>query len=207
MFTGIIREIGTVTETTFFDGLLKLEVTIEDSSVLSRLETGASIAIDGVCLTVVSFDLFKIKFDVINETLERTTLKAIRKNQKVHVERSARFGDEIGGHVLSGHVFGVVTIAAINQDKNNCEIVFQAKPEWTKYLFPKGYIALNGASLTLVDVNTEKGTFTVHLIPETLRKTTFGMKKVGDFVNLELETQTQAIVETIERILSRRNEI
>lgn len=115
------------------------------------------------------------------------------------MERAAKFGDEIGGHLLSGHIFGMAQIDKIDLSSNNCAIFFKCAPEWTQYLFPKGYVALNGVSLTLVDVDP-KGLFSVHLIPETLKRTTFGSSRSGDWVNLEFDSQTQAIVDTLHRM-------
>lgn len=167
---------------------------------MQGLETGASVSIDGVCQTVTSIDNGLVWFDAIGETLQRTTLKHVKAGQLVNFERAARFGDEIGGHMLSGHIYGTVSIHRIEKSDNNYIVFFQCPPEWTKYLLPKGYAALDGASLTLVDVDPA-GYFSVHLIPETLRLTTFGIKKQGDLVNLEFDSQTQAIVDTVERVL------
>ncbi|MEI8364857.1 MAG: riboflavin synthase subunit alpha [Parachlamydiaceae bacterium] len=198
MFTGIICGIGRVANVIVLPGLTKLAVGVTPS-LLVGLQKGASVAIDGICLTVVDFDDSKIWFDVIAETLQQTTLKSVEVGAHVNIERAARFGDEIGGHMLSGHISGTTPIISILRTENNCILTFQGSPQLTKYLFPKGYIALNGASLTLVDVNNSSGAFTVHLIPETLERSTFGTKKVGDVVNVEYDSQTQAIVDTIER--------
>ena len=200
MFTGIIKGIGKVEQVIEKPGLLRIRISA-NSHFLSNLEIGASISIDGTCLTAVAFAPNEVEFDVINETLEKTTLKFLKQGDSVNMERAARFGDEIGGHILSGHIYGTVIIDHIEQTPNNHIISFKCPAEWTKYLLPKGYVALNGTSLTLVNVDKKQGTFTVHLIPETLQKTTFGTKKVNDFVNLELDSQTQAIVDTVEAVL------
>lgn len=202
MFTGIIKGIGKVTQVVEKPGLLRIRIAV-DNPFLSNLEIGASIAIDGTCLTVVAFTSKEVEFDVINETLEKTTLKFLKHGDSVNMERAARFGDEIGGHVLSGHIYGTVILDHIQQTPNNYILSFKCPAEWTKYLLPKGYVALNGTSLTLVDVDKKRGIFTVHLIPETLQKTTFGTKKVNDPVNLELDSQTQTIVDTVEAVLSQ----
>ncbi len=204
MFTGIVRGIGKITEAHHIPGRMRLGVSME-KSLSANVETGASIAIDGVCLTVVSTDQNVVHFDVIQETLDRTTLRLLAPHHQVNIERSARLGDEIGGHLLSGHIYGTAKIFSIEKENNNCVVTLQCAPAWTKYLLPKGYIALNGASLTLVDVHKDTGLFTVHLIPETLQRTTFGTKKVGDIANVELDSQTQAIVDTIERIYANRS--
>lgn len=197
MFTGITRGTGKIIAIES-SPQFKHYVIEMDLALLSQLEIGASIAIDGVCLTVVSFTSKEVSFDVIGETLERTTLKALKEGDFVNVERSARFGDEIGGHILSGHIMGTAQVESIERTGSNCVMELRFPKEWMKYLFSKGYIALNGVSLTLVDVDKTEGRFSVHLIPETLKKTNLGMKKPGDLVNVEIDAQTQAIVETVE---------
>lgn len=201
MFTGIVR------------GLLKIEKVVKKpgmtsyaaaftEELLQGLQVGASVSVDGVCQTVVKIDQTLVWFDAIRETLERTTIKFLREGMFVNVERAARFGEEIGGHVLSGHIYGTASIAKTDRFENNKIVTFTCEPAWMKYFFPKGYIALDGVSLTLVDVEPS-GWFTVHLIPETLRRTTLGFKKEGSLVNLEFDSQTQAIVDSVERILCR----
>lgn len=201
MFTGIIRGIGKIADVQSLPGLTKFIITFP-ADLLSKLEIGASIAIDGVCLTVVNFNSNDVAFDAIQETLDKTNLKFLNRGDFVNIERSACFGDEIGGHILSGHVYGTAEIEAIQKTENNHIVSFKCPLEFTHYMFPKGFIALNGTSLTLVDVDKEKGLFSVHLIPETLKRTTFGIKKEKESINVELDTQTQTIVDTIERILS-----
>jgi len=199
MFTGIVQGIGEVTAVKKDPGFMRFAVAT-DLKLLSGLQTGASVAIDGVCLTAASFDASTVWFDAIQETLARTNLKLLRERQKVNIERSARFGDEIGGHLLSGHIVATATIDRIERTQNNCVVFFRCSPEWTKYLLPKGYVALNGVSLTLVTVDRTKGLFSVHLIPETLERTTFGTVKEGDAINIEIDSQTQTIVDTLERL-------
>lgn len=162
---------------------------------------GASVAVDGVCLTVVAIEQRCVAFDVIEETLRRTTLGSLRPGDEVNIERSLKFGDEVGGHLLSGHVMGTARIEEVRQGNCQQEVWFGCPPEWMEAILPKGYIAIDGASLTVVDV--EVGRFSVHLIPETLRVTTLGNKGVGDLVNIEFDLQTQAIVATVKRLQSR----
>jgi len=199
MFTGIIRGIGKVVKVKSLEGLTQFQIFLHNALLLD-VQKGASIAIDGVCLTVVDSTANEVTFDAINETLNKTNLKLLKEGDLVNIERAARFGDEIGGHILSGHIFGTVNIQSIERPPNNWVITLECPPEWTKYLFPKGYVALNGASLTVVDVDKQGGGFSVHMIPETLEATTFGFKKEGALINLEIETQTQIIVDTIERM-------
>ena len=182
MFTGIIRQKGRV-------------VFVKKGAILlyavdfphDGLRIGSSVAIDGVCQTVVLLD-DAVYFEAIGETLMRTTLGKLSVGDLVNIERSACVGDEIGGHPLSGHV---MTTAVLSSIENN---VYTFSIENTRYLFEKGFVAIDGMSLTVVDV-LEKS-FTVHLIPETLKWFT---KKVGDLVNIEFDSMTVACVETVNR--------
>lgn len=202
MFTGIVKGLFKISAFNQSQGILKLAITFTDE-MLQGLQTGASVAVNGTCLTVVKIENHRVWFDAIPETLHRTNLKFLDVGQLVNVERSAKFGDEIGGHVLSGHIIGTAEIVKVHLLENNRVMTFETNPDWMKYFFPKGYIAVDGVSLTLVDVD-HSGTFTVHLIPETLRLTTLGFKKEGDLVNIELDSQTQTIVDTIERIMKQK---
>lgn len=198
MYTGIIKGIGTVIKQEKTTGLAKL--TIEFPSNLTKnIELGASIAIDGCCLTVTDIHHNIIHFQLIAETLERTTLGALKPNDKVNIERSLAFGDEVGGHVLSGHIHGAVKILDLIQPENNHIVTCNLPTHFEQYFFSKGFIALNGASLTLNHVDRQNGTFAVHLIPETLARTTFAEKTVGDKLNFEIDHQTQILVDTAER--------
>lgn len=192
MFTGIIEECVSVIS--FETGVLSLDFPL---LLLQDLTLGASVACDGVCLTVVEMVNNRVSFNVIDETLSKTTLSQLMPGMKVNVERSLKIGSEVGGHLLSGHVMGMGRIESI--EKNIYTI--SCPPFLSKYLFPKGYVGLDGMSLTLVIVTPE--TFTIHLIPETLRRTTIGHKKKGESVNIEVDMQTLMIVDTVERYLER----
>jgi riboflavin synthase len=198
MFTGIVHGRFKVASLQKSIGLLRYAVNLPDS-LLKGLDIGASVSIDGICQTVVQLDDTGVWFEAIQETLLKTTLQSISEGDLVNVERSARWGDEIGGHLLSGHVIGTAKITQI-ENLNEQKILHLSCPqEWMKYFFRKGFIALNGASLTLVDI-FEHGEFTVHLIPETLRITTLDLKSVGDLINVEIDSRTQIIVDTIDRM-------
>ncbi len=201
MFTGIIQGLCRVASVERKEEILKLGVLLEDT-LSQGVVLGCSIAIDGTCLTVAAIDGNLVYFDVIPETLAKTTLADVEPGRPVNVERSARIGDEIGGHLVSGHVWGRAFIAGIEAKENHRILHIQVPPEWTKYLFPKGFIAIDGASLTLVDVDRQRGIFTVHVIPETLSRTTLGKKQTGGSVNVEIDSHTVSLVETVERILS-----
>lgn len=197
MFTGIIRGVLKIIEVDLHDGLLSYAIEFPMESAL-QLTVGASVSIDGVCQTVTRIEGHTVWFDAIEETLRRTTLSGYKIGQQVNIERAAKFGDEIGGHILSGHVYGTAAIEKKIHSPSSCILWMRCPPTWMKYFFTKGYVALNGASLTVVDVDPA-GLFSVHLIPETLRATTLGSLMEGDHVNVELDTHTQMVVDTLER--------
>jgi riboflavin synthase len=157
-----------------------------------------------VCLTATSIEGRDARFDVMQESLNRTTLGELQQGDAVNIERAAREGAEIGGHPLSGHVDVVVRIADIATPENNRVLTLEVPQPWIRYVFTKGYIALNGASLTVAHVDKRASTFTVWLIPETLRMTTFGEKAIGSRINMEIERSTQITVDTIRYFLEER---
>ena len=168
-----------------------------------NLQTGASIAVNGTCLTITAFTANQVKFDLIMETLKVTNLGGLKPGDSVNFERAARIGDEIGGHMLSGHIHGQASIINIEQPEDNRIIWFEAEPDLMKYILPKGFVALNGCSLTIGDVKENR--FNVYLIPETLTVTTFGASSAGDKINLEIDSQTQAVVDTVERYMQQHS--
>jgi len=197
MFSGIVQGYFEVAEVVRKTGLTAFSVKVS-KKIVRNLKKGASVSVDGVCLTVTSVKNNLVSFDMMGETLKRTTLGSVKENQKVNIERSITRYDEIGGHIVSGHVDAVAKIVKVEKpDENNHIVTFQSDNEWIKYIFEKGFIALDGVSLTVVDVNREQNTFTVWLIPKTLEVTTFGFKKGGDNVNLEIERYTKVLVDTI----------
>ncbi|WP_163834812.1 riboflavin synthase subunit alpha [Spartinivicinus ruber] len=167
-------------------------------SLLVGLTLGASVAINGACLTVTAIEGDVVSFDAMMETLRITNLVNLNVGDQVNLERAARFGDEIGGHLLSGHIHAMAEVIATESPENNKKVTFKVPTELQDYLFEKGYVALNGVSLTLSELNQDS--FSVYFIPETLRVTTFGQVEVGDQVNLEVDSQTQAVVDTVKRI-------
>jgi riboflavin synthase len=202
MFTGITRGTRPVVDKRSFEGHVDVVVDL-GSELGERLELGASVALDGVCLTVAGLDGPRVLFQIIPETLERSTLGALGVGSVVSVERSYRVGDEIGGHEVAGHVTGTGRIAAIERAGGRFDLRVSVPREWMKYIFPKGFIAVDGSSLTVGNTYAE-GAFDLHLIPETLRLTKFGARAVGDLVNVELDARTVAIVESVERVLEQR---
>ena len=200
MYTGIVQDKVSVQQVAIQPGLHTLFLEFP-AALREGLVIGASVALDGVCFTVTGVKDTLVSFDAMQETLNRTTIGTLRAGSLVNVERSARAGDEIGGHLMAGHVHDRATIIDV---ANNHVLTFQMDRRWMKYIFVKGFLAINGCSLTVADADGDRGTFTVWLIPETLRKTTFGTLRKGDQVNIEIENQTQIIVDTIENILDRK---
>ena len=202
MFTGIVQGLGEVTQIQDHAGIRRLQVRLPTGRD-QGLETGASVAINGVCLTVVGWDQHGVAFDVIDETLRLTNLGDLKVGHVVNVERAARFGDEIGGHVLSGHIHGRAQVTEVVETDANLAVWWAVPDALKKYVLPKGYVSLNGCSLTVGDTERD-GQLSIHLIPETRELTTFGRVTVGDSLNLEIDSQTQAIVDTVERVLEQR---
>ncbi|HWW04252.1 MAG TPA: riboflavin synthase subunit alpha [Collimonas sp.] len=166
---------------------------------------GGSVAVDGVCLTATEkLSPTRVRFDVMHQSLLVTTLGSTSSGFQVNVERAARDGAEIGGHPLSGHVDFSAKIGRINKFGNNCSMRIEVPPVWKRYIFPKGYIALNGTSLTVSEVNREESWFEIWLIPETRRVTNFEGKAVGDMINIEIERGTQVVVDTVRATLEEK---
>ena len=205
MFSGIVQTTTCVTHVLEKSGMKSFSVSLNET-MRRDLAIGASVAIDGVCLTVVKMEGSDIYFDAVKETLDKTTLGRLAEGDQVNIERSIRVGDEIGGHHVSGHVHGKAEIVRIDESvDNNFLLTLKIPAGLIKYTFNKGYIALNGASLTIVNVDHQAQTIQVSLIPETLRQTTFKDKQLGDMVNIEIEQQTQTIVDTVEQTLANQN--
>lgn len=180
-----------------------MRLALELDDLTDGLQLGASVAVNGVCLTVTSVEGAIARFDVIQETLDRSNLGSLEPGSRVNVERSFRVGDEIGGHLVSGHVTGTAIVERIDQADNLRTVHLKAPAELGKYLFLKGFVALDGASLTISHCDSAAG-IGVSLIPETIARTTLGFVAVGDAVNIEIDAQTQAVVETTERVMAER---
>lgn len=198
MFTGIVQGFCPVSSITDEPGLRRIQV--ELGSLADGLVTGASVALNGTCLTATSIVGGCVSFDVIRETLARSNLGQLQVGVRVNIERSLKFGDEIGGHVLSGHVTDVVKVVQIDSGPSERTLWFEVAGQWMPYLFHKGFVALDGASLTIASVDRQRHRISVSLIPETIGRTTLGRTIVGEPVNLEIDAQTQAIVTTVERL-------
>ncbi len=203
MFTGIVQgtaEIVAIEEKELF----RTHTVRLPAELLPGLALGASVAHNGCCLTVTAIDGDRVSFDLIKETLRITNLGELQVGDIVNIERAAKFSDEIGGHLMSGHIMTTAGICKIIQSENNREVWFKLQDaEQIKYILHKGFVGIDGISLTVGDVTKSK--FCVHLIPETLERTTLGAKKLGHRVNIEIDPHTQAIVDTVERVLAQRD--
>jgi riboflavin synthase len=202
MFTGITRGTFVVTQAERTPNLLRFAVALSDE-LIEGLRTGASVAIDGVCQTVVAIEDHEVVFEAIRETLDKTTLGQLVPSMRVSVERSYRIGDELGGHEVAGHVIGTGLVQAVHATGEVYDLRIAVPAAWMKYILPKGFIAVDGSSLTVGETDPA-GSFMLHLIPETLRLTNLGHKDVDDRVNIELDPRTVAIVDTVERVLAER---
>ena len=167
MFTGIVQKIGSVEVKELTEAGISLKVQV-DKAFLEGIEVGASIAVNGVCLTVVTFDDSSVSFDVIPETLRVTNLEEVSVNANVNLERALKFGDEVGGHILSGHI-SCKAPGELVKTESETELVIKCPDEWINYILLKGYVSINGASLTVAKKSDES--FSVFLIPETLHAT------------------------------------
>lgn len=199
MFTGIV--LGTCPVTAVARDAGTAALTVDLGEYGKDLEIGASVAVNGTCLTAVEAADGQVRFDIIEETWQQTNLSDLRVGAHVNVERSFRLGDEVGGHILSGHVAAATTVTAIVAEEGHRVVTVSVPDGWMPYLMAKGFVALNGASLTIQDLDREASTITVSLIPETLARTTFGSVALGDRLNLEVDAQTQAVVDTVRALL------
>jgi riboflavin synthase len=207
MFTGIVQGVARVAQIEDCNGLRRVRLAFAPGFA-EGLALGASVAVDGVCLTVTALHADQsTDFDVMQQSLAVTTLGALGVGDQVNAERAARDGAEIGGHPLSGHVDFTAALTEVRQPENNHVLRLAVPAPWMRYVFAKGYIAVNGASLTVADagrVDGGAGWFEVWLIPETLRMTTFANKAVGDLLNVEIDRATQVIVDTVRDAVDER---
>lgn len=203
MFTGIVQGVGILDSIRDHDGLRTFEIEFPEK-FCEGLEIGASVAVDGVCLTVTQIaSPTRASFDVMLQSLNITTLGGYAQGQGVNVERAAKDGAEIGGHPLSGHVDFRASIDTVSVFDGNKVIRFAVPEEFMRYIFAKGYVAVNGCSLTVSEANKAENWFEVWLIPETRRMTTFEEKQAGDSVNIEIERATQVVVDTVRETLGK----
>jgi riboflavin synthase len=196
MFTGIVEERGTVASIEQLTNAAR--VAIRGSVVLSDVRAGDSIAVNGVCLTVVDLGPDYFTADVMEETLKRSSLDAVAAGSEVNLERAARLDSRLGGHLVQGHVDGTGEVLAIEPDAHWTAMRISLPVDLGRYVVEKGSITVDGVSLTVVAVDDEA--FSVSLIPTTLAETTLGSRQVGDRVNLEVD----AIAKYVERLMQGR---
>jgi riboflavin synthase len=201
MFTGIVQGTAEVVEIIEKENFRTHTIRLPREQ-LEGLKPGASVAHNGCCLTVVDINDDLVRFDLMHETLRVTNLGELQVGDRVNYERAARFGDEIGGHQMSGHIIAMAEVTRVVESENNRQVWFSVPDDLMRYVFTKGYIGIDGISLTIGDV--EGNQFNVNLIPETLERTNMDSRKPGDQINIEIDPQTQAIVDTVERVLEER---
>ena len=185
MFTGLVEEKGSVVSIVPINNGTAIELTVAASVVHADANIGDSIAINGCCLTVIKIDGSQLSFEAGSETLSRTNLGKLEAGSPVNLERALAVGQRMGGHYVSGHIDVLATVDQRNEDGQWAEFWFRVPPEWTKQMANKGSVAVDGISLTLVEVQAER--FSVALIPHTLAATTLGDRNVGDTVNIETD--------------------
>lgn len=196
MFTGIIEEIGKVSDIYKSDNNYKIK--IKANKVLKNTSTGDSICTNGVCLTVSYLDNNFFVADVMEETLNVSNLKDLKTNSKVNLERALTLNKPLGGHIVTGHIDGVGTITNISENKNACIYTISTNSDVLKYIVYKGSITIDGISLTVADVKDTY--FKVSIIPHTLKETILNFKSIGDTVNLE----TDIIGKYVEKLLTKK---
>lgn len=204
MYTGIVQGLEKIIEIKKGDGFITIVVS-NQQHFFADVFIGASVAINGVCLTVTTIDaaLNQIHFDISDVTLALTTLKNLKVGDAVNIERSAKVGAENGGHNLYGHIEGTALIKNLEHRGETFHIDLQIPEGNIKYFFLKGFIGLNGCSLTINRVDRQASEISIDLIPETLRLTTWKDAKVGDEVNYEIDQMTRTLVDTLENIHQR----
>ncbi|KPF43415.1 riboflavin synthase [Rhizobium sp. AAP43] len=200
MYTGIVQTVAPVTEVARHDGYTTFAIDLPET-LLDDLKLGASVSVEGVCLSVTSMAGSTVTFDAMDATLDRTNLGRLKGGSTVNIERSAKPTDENGGHNIAGHIATTAEIVAAKFEMPGAFIRFKMPEEWSKYVFKRGYLAVNGASLTVAEAEGDE--FTINLIPETLRQTTFADYAVGDAINIEVDHQTMVMVDVVERTLER----
>ena len=199
MFSGIVSHKSKVLKVETFSDFVRIHITTP-KNFNKGLKKGASISVNGVCLTSKDTGSKNLKFDVIEETLLKTNLKHILKGDIVNLERSIKASSEIGGHLMSGHIHFTGEVKKIFQKENTKDMRISISREYSDYILEKGYIGINGCSLTIGKVF--KNQFNIHLIPETLKITNLDKLEEKDLVNIEIDQTTIAIVDTVKKTLA-----
>lgn len=200
MYTGIVQAVAPVTQIIRHDGYTQFHIEFPER-LIEGLQIGGSVSVEGVCLSATSITGCTVTFDAMDATLERTNLSDLTVGDTVNLERSAKPNDENGGHAMAGHIATTATLVSIKSEMPGAHIRFSVPEEWAKYIFPRGFLAVNGASLTVAEA--KDNIFQINLIPETLRQTTFPRYKTGGRLNIEVDHQTMVMVDVVERTLTR----
>ena len=201
MFSGIVQTVGKIESIKDKNHIKTIRIETH-GDYLEDIAIGQSVSVDGVCLSLVKKNNEYCEFEAVEETINRTTLGGYKQGTKVNLEKSLKFGDTVGGHFVSGHIHTkgrIVEVELIGESKN---ILVEIEEKWIKYLTEKGYISVNGASITIGKVS--KNTFYIHLIPETLKTTNLDELIYDNYVNLEFDQATIAIVDTTERLINQK---
>ena len=201
MFSGIVQTVGKIESIKDKNHIKTIRIETH-GNYLEDIAIGQSVSVDGVCLSLVKKNNEYCEFEAVEETINRTTLGSYMQGTKVNLEKSLKFGDTVGGHFVSGHIHTrgrIVEVELVGESKN---ILVEIEEKWIKYLTEKGYISVNGASITIGKVS--KNTFYVHLIPETLKTTNLDELIYDNYVNLEFDQATIAIVDTTERLINQK---
>ena len=195
MFTGIVTDLGEILE---LEQKGDLRARIKTNYDTAGITFGASIACDGICLTAVDFGDDWFDVEISSETVSKTIIGAgiWKVGHTINLERSLKVGDELGGHIVSGHVDGIAKVTSINDEGDSTRFVFEAPSELARYIAPKGSVALNGTSLTVNEV--ESNTFGVNLVPHTKKVTSWGKTQVNDPINLEIDTLARYVARLAE---------
>jgi len=196
MFTGIIEELAQIKNIEDQRNFLEIEIL---SNLSDRVNIGDSIAVNGVCLTVISSSQKSFRVDVVKETIAKTNLNNIKKSMYVNLERAVRASSRLNGHIVQGHVESLATILMKKKSDKQIDLIVKIDKEYLKYCIYKGSIALDGISLTIASI--DNNTITVAIIPHTLDNTTLKYREVGDFLNLE----TDVFAKYVENIISHNN--
>ena len=201
MFSGIVQTVGKIESIKDKNHIKTIRIETH-GDYLEDIAIGQSVSVDGVCLSLVKKNNEYCEFEAVEETINRTTLGSYKQGSKVNLEKSLKFGDTVGGHFVSGHIHTrgrIVEVELVGESKN---ILVEIEEKWIKYLTEKGYISVNGASITIGKVS--KNTFYIHLIPETLKTTNLDELIYDNYVNLEFDQATIAIVDTTERLINQK---
>ena len=202
MFSGIVQETGKVIGFVKEKDIYNLSIECS-SEFISDLKKGASISVDGVCLTVKDENPEILRFDLVEETIKRTNFQNIKTGDNVNIERSLKMGDEIGGHPVSGHIHGISKVISIDKRDQSWDVKFSVESFMHDYMLHKGYVAINGCSLTIGEVSNES--FMIHLIPETLSITNLFQLEQDSVVNIELDQNTIIIADTVKKYLDGKS--